>query len=116
MRKAPESQYRKLHEKIIIEAHAWITKNCACIAWLEEGLLDWCRQHRSHDYQEYVYLDGELDRLIEARVDFEQFEAAARAWARVYCRIARAAHYAMIAELNRELKAALEAERPALVA
>lgn len=100
-----KSEYGKAYEQIIIKAHQWITKNCACVAWAEEGLFAWAKKHRVEEYSAHVELEAEIDRLIETRSALPQFEATVRKWAKLYCRMARFCHLAMLVELNQQLKA-----------
>lgn len=65
-------------------------------------------------YTAHVELEAEIDRLIETRSSLPQFEATVREWARLYCRIARFCHFAMLVELNRELKDSTKAAQSQL--
>lgn len=116
MKTIHKSEYGKIYENVIVRAHQWITKNCAALAWAEEGLFDWAAKHRAEEFTAHVELEAEIDRLIETRSPLPQFEATVREWARLYCRIARFCNFAMLVELNQELKKDKVMQRSKLVA
>ncbi len=105
------SEYSRAHHQMIVKAHTWITKNCACLHWLPVGLFEWARAEQPKFYIKHVNLQAEMDNLIEKRAPMEQFQKVLKAWGRIYCQLARRAHLAMVKQLDAEFKASILSEQ-----
>ncbi len=112
---ATPSMYGEAYKTVLVTANAWISANAETVVWgwLPVGLFDWGREHAPDMYAAHIDLSAKLDDLIDKRAPLEMFENILTRWGRVYCRLARRAHLAMVAELNAELAAGLQPTNPA---